>query len=299
MSTLANLVQIVLRQPLNRNRPFESAVRFLRWQIGSRVLGREVVVDWVNGARLFARTGETGVTGNIYAGLHEFEDMAFVLHSLRDGDHFVDVGANSGSYTILACAAAGARGHAFEPVPATFARLTDNVRLNRLEDRVHCVRSAVGASAASIRFTSGFDTTNHALAAGDSADGSIEVPVVPLDAALAGDAPDLMKVDVEGFETHVIDGAAATLADRRLNAVVMELNGAGARYGFDDAAIVARMEQAGFSRCAYDPFTRTLRARAAGDLDTAGNNVLFVRDLDRAAERLRSAPRFRVLGQEI
>jgi hypothetical protein len=34
------------------------------------------------------------VTGNIYCGLHEFADMGFVLHFLRPGDLFVDVGAN-------------------------------------------------------------------------------------------------------------------------------------------------------------------------------------------------------------
>lgn len=51
----------------------------------------------------------TGATGNIYVGLHEFEDMAFLLHVLRRTDLFVDVGANIGSYTILAGGAAGAK----------------------------------------------------------------------------------------------------------------------------------------------------------------------------------------------
>ena len=45
--------------------------------------------------------GMTGATGNVYCGLHEFEDMALVLHALRPRDLFVDVGANVGSYTVL------------------------------------------------------------------------------------------------------------------------------------------------------------------------------------------------------
>lgn len=44
----------------------------------------------------------TGATGNWYCGLQEYEDMSFVLHALRPGDLFVDVGANIGSYSILA-----------------------------------------------------------------------------------------------------------------------------------------------------------------------------------------------------
>ncbi len=62
----------------------------------------EVIVHWIGGTRLAARRGMTGLTGNIYAGLHEFADMAFLLHFLRPSDLFADVGANVGSYTILA-----------------------------------------------------------------------------------------------------------------------------------------------------------------------------------------------------
>ena len=72
----------------------------------------------------------TGATGNIYAGLHEFNDMAFCLHLLRSGDLFVDVGANIGSYTVLASKVAGANSITLEPVPQTFERLKRNVNIN-------------------------------------------------------------------------------------------------------------------------------------------------------------------------
>jgi hypothetical protein len=54
---------------------------------------------------MWATSGMTGATGNLYVGLHEFEEMAFLLHFLRPGDLFADVGANVGSYTILAAVA--------------------------------------------------------------------------------------------------------------------------------------------------------------------------------------------------
>ena len=63
------------------------------------------------------------MTGNIYCGLVEFADMAFVLHVLRAGDLFVDIGANAGAYTLLASSVAGAKTTCFEPAPATYARL--------------------------------------------------------------------------------------------------------------------------------------------------------------------------------
>src|SRR6185295_2090869 len=94
--------------------------RFLAWQISSRLLP-EVVVPWVHGLRLGARRGMTGATGNIYAGLHEFHDMMLLLHFLRPGDIFLDMGANIGSYSLLAAGVAGATAHAFEPDPQTAA----------------------------------------------------------------------------------------------------------------------------------------------------------------------------------
>ena len=62
----------------------------------------------------------TGITGNIYAGLHEFADMAFVLHFLRGRRPVRRCGrANVGSYTILVSGVVGCRTIAFEPDPIT------------------------------------------------------------------------------------------------------------------------------------------------------------------------------------
>jgi hypothetical protein len=95
---------------------------------------------FANDTRLLVCRGMVGATGNLYVGLQEFEEMAFMLHQLRPDDVFVDVGANVGAYTLLA-GTAGARCVAFEPVPATFRALRDNVRLNGLQTRVRVVRS--------------------------------------------------------------------------------------------------------------------------------------------------------------
>ena len=61
--------------------------------------------------------------------------MAFVLHLLRPGEHFVDVGANVGSYIVLA-GVGQTRVTAVEPIPATFAHLQHSVALNGMNDHV-------------------------------------------------------------------------------------------------------------------------------------------------------------------
>ncbi len=82
---LLNTYRFIANHPLTRDHKIHAMSRWLRWQFGSRVLGWPVVVPFVGDTRLLARPGMTGATGNIYCGLHEFEDMAFVLHFLRSG----------------------------------------------------------------------------------------------------------------------------------------------------------------------------------------------------------------------
>jgi FkbM family methyltransferase len=89
--------------------------------------------------------------------------MGFLLHFLRAEDPFVDIGANIGSYIILACAAVGARGFAFEPVPVTYKKLIENMRLNHLDNKVKCINKGVGSQQGSIAFTSDSDTENHVI----------------------------------------------------------------------------------------------------------------------------------------
>jgi len=274
----------VANHPLNRERRARAIFDLFKWQIGSRLVPGEVLFKWINGSRIIVRRGEAGVTGNLYCGLHEFEDMAYLLHVLSPEDLFVDVGANVGSYTILACAARGARGYCFEPVPATFVRLLDNLRVNDLEDRVIALNIGLSDRNGELQFTSDEDTTNHIVGENESAAGTIRVQVRPLDEVLEDQSPSVIKIDVEGFETAVIEGAAKTLASSSLHSVVMELNGSGERYGFDEDRIVEKMKSLGFAAYRYDPFKRELSA-LAGDRSRTGN-TLFVRDPQLVNQRL-------------
>jgi hypothetical protein len=95
-------LRFLVNHPLTRDERGQALLRFLRWQVGSRVLREPVAMPYVEDNRLLVESGMAGATGNVYAGLHEFEDMAFVLHALRSSSWFLDIGANVGSYTVLA-----------------------------------------------------------------------------------------------------------------------------------------------------------------------------------------------------
>jgi FkbM family methyltransferase len=252
-----------------------------------------IALPFVEGTALFAKRSMTGATGNWYCGLHEVRDMAFVLHLLRTDDHFLDVGANVGSYTVLAGGAAGAHVTAVEPIPETFAHLELNLALNGLAGRVRACQCGLSDVSGALRFTKDLDCVNHILAQGEYLP-AIEVPVRTLDDLVGSDIPVLIKIDVEGHERSVLLGASRTLAEPRLLAVVMETNGSGARYGISDAELVSLMQGHGFSAYGYDPFDRRLI-----DASQVDGNTVFVRDRATVESRLRDSKRYRLINGTI
>ena len=280
---MLNTLSFIIGHPLTRDRPVAAVWRFIRWQIKSR-LKHEVQFVWIEGARLIVRNGMAGATGNIYCGLHEFADMAFVLHLLRAGDLFVDVGANIGSYTILASKVCGANSIAVEPDPGTTNSLKKNIAINALGDRVRTVEAALGAEEGTASFTVGLDTVNRMANAEDKQTRAVQV--LRLDDVLAGQNPILIKLDVEGFEAEVLAGARETLANPSLLAIETECS---------DRAVIALLTAAGFKEAFYDPFTRALcRAPVWRQ-----SNALYIRDGEACEARLTTARRFRILHQSL
>ncbi len=283
---ILNTLSFLLKHPLSQGRKLQTLRRFAAWQIGARLVPGPVACPFANGSWLLAQPGLTGATGNVYVGLHEFADMAFVLHVLRgEGDLFVDVGANIGSYTVLAAAGAGASCIAFEPGSAAFAWLERNVRLNGIADRTELHRQAVGARSGSVALTTDGDTVNHIVADPTVGARTETVLMTTLDEALAGRAPLMLKIDVEGFETEVLNGAVQTLNAPTLRGVLLELNGSGQRYGYNDDAIRRQLIAIGFEECAYRPFERQLLLRSTAPNPSA--NALFIRDRAFVETRLR------------
>lgn len=291
--------RFVLDHPLNRRQKWNALKRYIFWQVGSRLVPGDVLVPFVDKTFLRVRPGMTGATGNVYTGLHEFEDMAFVLHCLRKGDLFVDIGANIGSYTVLAGGAVGAQCISIEPIHSTFKNLLDNIHLNHFEEVTQPLNIGVGDADGVLRFTTSCDTVNHVLADGDSMADSIEVPVRKLDDLLQGQKPVLIKIDVEGFETNVVKGANEILARSSLLGVIMELNGSGNRYGFDEQALHQRMLQYGFETYLYHPLPRELES--LGGKNHASGNTLYLRNVEEVSKRLKHGSQYlvRAIGKTI
>lgn len=295
---LAHSLRYIKKHPLGG---WPGLGRFVRWQFGTRILGNHLVVmPWIDGTYLALNRGMQGASGNLYCGLHEYRDMAFVMDLISPGDLFVDIGANVGTYTVIASGVCGAHTVAFEPVELAYQRLQRNVRINDLGGLVEAINSGVSDRDGVIEFTVNSDTTNRVVNANERRTGlnkaeTNELPVVRLDTALAGREPTLMKIDVEGWELPVLAGATKVLVGEKLLACIIEVNDSALEYGFDPKSILLTLREHGFEPFDYDPASQRLQDWKGGD----GTNVLFVRDATQVRQRLESAPNRRVLGESL
>lgn len=296
MHSFFKTLNFIANQPLNQKNKLRSIFRFLKWQLTSRLITSTIVYDWINGSRFLVKKGETSLVRTVYVGLNEFPDMTFLMHFLRAEDLFVDIGANVGLYTILASKVVGARSFAFEPIPATYIRLQENICLNHIDGKVTYLNKGIGAQHTSVTFTSDLDGTNHVVAPNEQHENVIISEVLPLDNVLKYEFPTLLKIDVEGYETLVLEGAKETLAKTSLKAIIIELNGLANRYGFNEAKIYQFMSDYGFQAYSYDPFKRNL---ISNQENLYSANTLFIRDKVFVINRLKNASKFVINGQEL
>jgi FkbM family methyltransferase len=290
--SLGAILRFIVDHPLNRGHRTRALGRFLRWQLASRLLPYPISLPFVDGLSFFAERGMTGATGNYYCGLHEAEDMAFVLHFMRPGDVFYDIGANVGCYSLLAAAAGVGRIVGFEPSTDTSAKYLRNIALNGLDGVVEHHRVALGEKVGELSFTRGHDTTNHVVAQSEQPRSVETVPVRRFDEFYTSGVPSFIKMDVEGFEAQVLAGAGSALKDPSLMGLLVEDNGSDTRYGSGGSVSEVLIAQ-GFTVFGYDHATRTL---TPGRKERTTGNLLFLRSVETASERVRGARKFQLIN---
>lgn len=150
-------------------------------------------------------------------GEYSYGEAELFEQLIEEKDVVIEVGASIGVHTLALAREVGPRGRvlAFEPQRVVYQTLCGNLALNNLTN-VHCWNVALGAKMGEIVVPT-FDYTREdnygGISLGQYTEGE-HVPVVPLDCYNVPDCS-LIKIDVEGMERAVLEGAAVTIARSR------------------------------------------------------------------------------------
>ena len=196
-----------------------------RLPITTRVLKRvfelgygtdELTLDF-RGVRLSVPGDDITVVPGLVGGFYEEIELGIFEKLAAESSLIVDVGGNVGVYACVgAVRSPAAHVVTFEPVPANLAFLRRNVADNGFASRVEIVEAALSdePGEASIFLADSIGT--HSLSSENAeSERQIKVRVTTLDEHLRGRDVDLIKIDVEGFDGHVLRGGRELLSSQR------------------------------------------------------------------------------------
>ena len=203
--------------PANREHRLAAVANAIRVATRDRVFGRPMLVPIGCRGRMWSET----VFGMefAYANPYAWNEMRFWARHLAPGDIFIDVGANVGAYSLWA-SDHGAHVIAIEPDPEVAARLKANIALNPWME-VELLEVALADKRGPVQLLSERGGRSR-LAVGEAVDHMMEVEAWTLDEVLGERAAAGVKIDVEGAERLVLEGARRALGQGRVKVFQLE-----------------------------------------------------------------------------
>lgn len=230
----------------------------------------EIVVETVHGYRIVLDGRDISLTPElVFRGYYELPEENFLKRFVKSGDWVVDVGANVGSFSLLAAQLVGPFGRvfSFEPNPRPSELMSRSLVINWMHERVVQRRVAVGdrAGIVELSFISnrlGDAQVDHQEVRGLARSQTlrlldqeqpvfIKVPCVRLDDEFPIDLPiKVLKIDVEGNEGQVLAGAARLVSRRCIDFIVLEMLHEAAGLRWDETlAQVQQITSWGYKVC--------------------------------------------------
>jgi FkbM family methyltransferase len=192
----------------------------------------------------------------------DVRELKFLCRYLRFGMRCLDIGSHHGLYSILASQLVGPGGKvvAIEPAPQVFRRLQWHLRLNGCRDVV-ALQTAMGSmeGEAVLHMPSrGVDTVSSLRRAAmtETRTQQVRVTLQSLDQIVSrelGGVVDFVKLDVEGAEMDVLDGAVNTMSQKRALWLFEALDLTGAAWNHSARDLVERFIAAGHAIYGFTP----------------------------------------------
>lgn len=156
----------------------------------------------------------------VYTGNYEFALKNVFKSVINRGDYILDVGANIGFHTLYFAELVGEKGKvtAFEPVPYNFNVLNHNINLNTFS-YITAKNIALGNKNEQISIAADEKSTNPGTFNLFDKSGNTLITCCIGDEIIGDQKVDFIKIDVEGYESFVIEGLLGTIKKNRPNII--------------------------------------------------------------------------------
>lgn len=194
--------------------PFDT-LRGRLLRIPLKLLPRGMVVSVRSGINRGLHWTIGSSTHGCWLGTYETCKQDAMRRLVRPGMTIFDIGANAGFYTMAFSRLVGSRGrvYAFEPLAENVTNLLRHVAINNT-DNVTVIQAAVANQSGIVGFQRAASNATGTIAV----NGGYQVPAVSLDDLIKKGTlpvPDIVKMDVEGAEARVLEGAPSLLRSKK------------------------------------------------------------------------------------
>jgi FkbM family methyltransferase len=265
----------IWNHPNNQKHQMRSVYRFLGWQAWKRLTHRSININLDKDIKIRCYPDSRSASAALYCGLYDHSEMVFLQRFLRDGDSFLDVGANIGVYTLLA-AAKSPTGHIYsiEALPRNVARLKENLALNQFT-HVTVYDLAISDSQGEITVDLA-DGDSTPKIASQALSRSLQVPTDTLDNLLDGKIEQLTlaKMDIEGAELLAFRGANSLLQKHCPMAWILEINHQIQSFSYTAEDLVALLDSYDYGLYRYSAEHNQVFSISLAE--KPGNNLLAI-----------------------
>ena len=217
--------------------------------------------------------------------MFDWEEFNLIAHFVKPGDVVGDVGSNMGIYTVwMSKFIDNGTIHSFEPDTLNYEKLKENITLNHLEKSTHLNKLGLSNEVGTVSFTSGLDGENHIAIKNES--NIVPISVTTLDTYADENGIlffSYLKIDVEGFEYTVLQGAEKLLQEKRIKIIQLELNNTIINSGLKMEAITQLLQEFNYILCGYNVTSNKLEVV---ELNPLRENYFAVSDIHEANRRL-------------
>lgn len=229
-----NVINPVLRKMIQatcmRVKPLQKLTSFYR------IYGTVVICVEKTQFKIFSKSDDH-IANELYYRLgYEYGEFKLLINLLASSNYFIDVGANTGIFSIFASARySELQVISVEPHPSNFQRLLKNISVNKLKN-IRPIPNALGSVRKALDFTVPSDMSISTTASANAGfvKNFYNIPYVTITVnqitfdELLSDVPltskDVIKIDVEYYELEVLKGAKATLSNKRPMVIIEILN---------------------------------------------------------------------------